>query len=188
MWIERRGSRRGVCAAVVAALVALPAKAGGQEEPGVAGAGSCAHAHRPVPELDPARARSSLRCLIAAERDARGLPTLRPSTPLRRIALTLARDQVRRGYRGHVSPRDGDLRARAIRHALPARARTRWELGEAIAWGTTPYTTPVALVETLLESPAHRRLLRDRRYRLGDVGLAGTGDEAVAVVELARLR
>ncbi len=43
-------------------------------------------------------------------------------------------------------------------------------------------------METLLDSPAHRRLLRDRRYRLGDVGLAGTGDEAVAVVELARLR
>ena len=180
MGIRGLGGVGGCCATFAVVLLGLPASA-------LAGK-PCADAGVPIARLAPAESRSALRCLVAERRQARGLPRMRVSAPLRRLALEHARDLVRHGHRGHRSSKGKGLADRAGRH-VGTRFHARWHVGEAVAWGSSSeLTTPGALMGALMASPAHRRLLDDRRFERFDVGLDGRGEDAVAVVELARLR
>lgn len=175
------GGSRGVirlAGALGCALVLLPAAAGADD------GSSCPGASRPLRELSPAQERSAMRCLVAQRRDERGLTPVRRSSPLRRLALELARDLVVSGGRGHISSSGEDLPARARRHLGPSFHR-RYEVGEVVAFSSGRDTTPAELFGGLVGSRPHRRILDDRRYVLADAGVATHGDQAVAVVELA---
>jgi uncharacterized protein YkwD len=51
-----------------------------------------------------------------------------------------------------------------------ARRRKAWAAGEALAWGTGELATPAATVTAWMQSPEHRRILLDPRYRVVGVG------------------
>lgn len=176
------GGRRGWCAAALAALaVLLPAP--GQAAP----ASPCAGATRPLTELSAERERAALRCLVSQRRKARRLPAVKPSKPLRGLARELARDLLVSGERGHRTRKGEPLARRAARH-LRSSFRSRWEVGEVLSWTTGGDATPQDLFDALVRSRPHRRILDDRRYSLADCAIAAAGTDAVAVVELARLR
>jgi uncharacterized protein YkwD len=54
----------------------------------------------------------------------------------------------------------------------------RWAVGETLAWGRGSLATPEAIVAAWLESPPHRRVLLEARYR--DVGIGVTTGVPVA--------
>ena len=78
---------------------------------------------------------------------------------------------VARGYFGHVSPAGSTLSAR-VRRSGWTRGRARWRVGETLAWGSGPRSTPDAIVAAWLASPAHRRIVLARRWRVVGIGVA----------------
>jgi uncharacterized protein YkwD len=118
-----------------------------------------------------ARAAEATTCLVNAERRKRGLVKLRADRNLAVAAGRHARDMVKRGYFSHKTPAGrtvGD-RLRAAGFGKPGQG---WRAGEALGWGTGSRATPAALLRAWLNSPAHRRLLLDRRFRKLGVGVA----------------
>jgi uncharacterized protein YkwD len=71
-------------------------------------------------------------------------------------------------YFAHDSPRAGSVQARVARTGYLARAGA-WALGEALAWGKARSGAPRAILRALLDSPPHRAILLDPRFR--DVGV-----------------
>lgn len=143
--------------------------------PAGAGSADCAGASAAVSSdtraRDVARIRGAIRCIVSAERRARRLRPLRDQPALRRAAERHSRDMVRRGYFDHVSPSGSRLEARARRAGYLRRVR-RWDLGEALGWGTLDEATPRNLVRGMLASPDHRALLLDRSFRDVGIGVA----------------
>lgn len=170
-------------ALALALLAAAPA-------PAPAGSATCAGASAAVSgeatSRDVARLRGAIRCLITKERRRHDLAPLRDRRALRRAAEGHSRDMVRRAYFAHVSPSGSRPESRVRRAGYLRRVR-RWELGEALGWGTLDQARPASLVQRLLASPGHRALLLDRSFRDIGIGIAlgaPTGDEAEPGVTL----
>jgi uncharacterized protein YkwD len=108
-------------------------------------------------------------CMLDAERAARGLRPLRRVPALDRAAEGHARDMVARGYFAHVSPEGQDVADR-VRATGYLRGWPDWRLGEALAWGTGELAAPRSIVDALLASPPHRKILLRPTYR--HVGIA----------------
>lgn len=139
------------------------------DEVGVGGDGSdCAGGDlRPSEEaIEPLR-RATL-CLINAERRSRGLSQLRSNRVLARAALAHARDMVLRSYFAHDSLSGANLIDR-IRRVRYASGRTRWLVGENLAWGEGVRGTPREIVAAWMNSPPHRANILRASFR--DVGL-----------------
>jgi uncharacterized protein YkwD len=51
------------------------------------------------------------------------------------------------------------------------RGRRHWRVGENLAWGTGPYAAPRLIVLAWLRSPAHRRVLLKRAFRVVGIGI-----------------
>lgn len=142
------------------------AKAAASEAPGCAGATVIPAA----PALGQVAADAVL-CLVNAERAQRALRSVVASKPLTRAATGHSTDMVRRGYFAHVSPDGLDLRRRVARTGY-LRGSRRPALGETIAWGTDMYATPTELVKAFMQSPEHKAIILDGRYREVGIGLA----------------
>jgi uncharacterized protein YkwD len=112
----------------------------------------------------------SVRCLVNAQRAAHGLAPLRPSRQLRVAAEAHGADMVSHRFFAHVSPLFGAITNRARRAGYLARARD-WTLGEDIAWGEGPLSTPDAIVTAWMNSPAHRAVILDPEFRDAGVGV-----------------
>jgi uncharacterized protein YkwD len=110
-------------------------------------------------------------CEVNRVRDARGLDALRQDGRLERAAESHARDMVRRGYFSHVTP-EGETVSDRLRDAGYLGSRAPWRVGEALAWGRRRLSTPAATVRAWMESPPHRRVLLNGRYREIGVGVA----------------
>jgi uncharacterized protein YkwD len=151
-----------VAVGAVALTVAAPADAREESCPGAA--------EEPVAER-PARAVSATICLVNRERERLGLPDLREQEQLAEAAEGHARDMVRRHYFSHVSP-GGTTMVDRLRAAGFIRGGDAWAVGETLAWGGGRRARPASVVDAWLESPAHRQVLLDRRYRRLGVGLA----------------
>jgi uncharacterized protein YkwD len=87
---------------------------------------------------------------------------LRSSRPLRRAAISHARDMVRRRYFSHMSLSGADFGARVRRAGYRGRS-----VGEAIVYGSDRRVGP--LVKCWMDSPPHRAIL------LGSFHDAGLG-------------
>ena len=176
------------CAALAAALTtsfALPATAAAQTPPlpvplpQVPAVSSAPSISLPltVPAAQPcpgARRRTGARarriavgCLVNKARTSAGLPGFSWSRALGRAAARHARDMARRGYFAHRRGGGPSL----VRRARAAGFRGR-NLGEAIAYGCGPRSTPASIVSAWLASPPHRAILLSGRRRVG-IGVAG---------------
>ena len=110
-------------------------------------------------------------CLINAERRARKLGALRANDRLRLGARRHALDMVRRRYFAHVSLGGRGL-AQRLRASRYIGSHRRWEVGEALAWGSGSRSTPRSRVRAWLRSPGHRAILLSKRYREVGIGIA----------------
>ena len=129
-----------------------------------------------------------IRCTVNVVRSGQGLPQLRPSRRLGRAARRHAADMVRRGYFSHVTPEGVDLITRLRR----ARVRLRGNFfGENLAAGTGDYASPIGMLLSWLESPAHAANLLDSGFNRAGYGVASgmpgerAPDAATAVQVLA---
>lgn len=150
--------RLSVSAALCAALLVLAAPAPAAQ--------ACANADARPGTIGPKRHARAVRCLLNAERSKRGVRGLRVSKKLSRAARGHARQMVRRDFFSHVSP-SGSTLSKRLR-----RSRYRYRVaGENLAWATGRRATPRGLVNTMLRSGAHRRVLLSKRYRHVGVGV-----------------
>ena len=148
----------------IATVMTAPA-AGGQ----CAASGSTGSAAVPT-ETTLHEAATSLVREINRERMARELERLGEDPQLALAAQRHARDMVRRGFFSHVTPDGRGMTAR-VRATGYLRNVTTWALGETLAWGTGPCSTPAATVAAWMESPSHRRVMLNRRYLEVGVGV-----------------
>jgi len=127
-----------------------------------------------------ASARRATLCLINRERASRGRGLVHSDKRLRRAAGRHARRMVRDGWFAHVGPDGRDLLARMRFVRWPGRGRS-WEVGENIGLGAGATATPRGMVQSWMDSTAHRANLLDRRFdRLGLAIVAGVpGDPHV---------
>ena len=116
-------------------------------------------------------ASDSILCLVNRERTKRGLPAVRRSAQLTQSALGFSEDMARRKFFAHVSPGGVNLRQRVAATGYLRNSHSRY-IGETIAWGSGEFATPVELVKSLMDSPGHRRILLDGRFRDIGIGLA----------------
>jgi uncharacterized protein YkwD len=166
----------------IALVLALAASAPAQASPR-----PCANATAAAAQASPQSVSDAVRCLVNAERAAKGLPALRDAPALRRAATRHARDMVIRGFFEHVSPGGATVSDRAHRAGYSGLT-----LGEDIGWGTGELATPAAIVDAWMHSPPHRAIILHRRFREIGVGVTpGTPEDASAsgavyVIDLGR--
>ena len=152
-----------------AAAVVLAGWATGTGSAAAAVAG-CAGASAAPHDTTVASAGSVIACLVNAERRRRGVPRVRASWQLGRAARAHSRDMVARGFFAHVSPEGQTVRQRAVRTGY-LRGR-RGEIEEALGWAAgADLSSPRQLVDMLMRSEPHRRILLDGRFCDVGVGL-----------------
>jgi uncharacterized protein YkwD len=144
-----RGRCSLLAAVVVTAAVLAGAPAAGAAQPGGAGA---------------------LLRLVNAARAQHGVAALRPDRQLASAALGHSREMVAARYVAHVS-RSGERPSDRIARTGWMRGRRSWRVGEDLAWGRGPAARPQAIVTAWLASPAHRRVLLRRAYRVIGIGI-----------------
>jgi uncharacterized protein YkwD len=115
--------------------------------------------------------RSSVLCLVNAQRHNRGLTKLQVNGLLRDTASSFAQDMVSEGFFSHVSPSGSTLISRVRRSGYLEGART-WSAAENIGYATTALSTPREIVRSWMGSTGHRRNILDSRFRDVGVGVA----------------
>jgi uncharacterized protein YkwD len=164
---------------VVVALASAPGAARAQV------AAACPSADAPMGAAVPAFVEASVNCLINDIRSSRGLPALTRSPELQAIAQRHGADMVTRRYFAHVSPTGGTVDKRARRAGYldgPC-----WILGEDLGWAPPTIASAQAVVDAWMESPTHRAVILDPRFReigIGLVAAAPVGDSAGATFVL----
>jgi uncharacterized protein YkwD len=101
---------------------------------------------------------------INAQRSANGLPPVRRSRSLAAAARAHSAHMVARRRFSH-----GDFATR-IRHTSWARRQGIWAAAETLAWGTGRRGTPAGVVDAWMQSPEHRQIVLDPRFRVVGVG------------------
>jgi uncharacterized protein YkwD len=173
MFEFRFGAAGAARRAMTSTLAAL-ALVGATASPAVAAGAPTACANATVIATNPTTrqaAADAVLCLINVERAQRGLAAVVSSSMLGRAAVGHASDMVRRKYFSHVTPNGEDLKKRVARTGY-MRGGRRVALGETLAWGADAFARPAELVKDLMQSPTHRSIVLDRRYRDVGVGLA----------------
>src|SRR5215210_7395646 len=164
---RRRLRLPGVLAVTAVALLALPAR-------GALATTRCS---------DPAGAGGSpvtvLRLLNAA-RAENGVAPLHLDPRLARSARRHSCDMVAHHYFAHDSRSGARFSARIARTGwMRMRGHRRWTVGETLAWGTGPLATPRSIALAWLQSPPHRHILLERRFRVVGIGIvSGTPIDA----------
>ena len=125
----------------------------------------------PAPAHAASPAAAETLTLLNAARARYHAPALRPDPRLARAARRHSRDMVAYGYFAHDSRYGARFSARIARVGW-MRSRTRWRVGENLAWGTGRAASPRAVLAAWLRSPGHRRVLLRRSYRVVGVGVA----------------
>ena len=157
----RRPRSRAALAGAAVLLAGLCAQLAGAP---AAGAEGCANADRPLGELNTDQLRSSVACLINADRRARGLRALRGSSKLYSPSRYHNRDMQENLHRlTHRSSNGQSATERIHRYGYTSGAR-RWGVGEILGegWGTA---TPQAIMTGWIRSDAHRRIIRKASFR-----------------------
>ena len=119
--------------------------------------------HKLYPQGDQEHVEIRLMRLVNRSRKALGLPSLRPSRVLARVARHHSQDMLARGYFGHVSPTRGNLARRLVRQGV------RYEqASENLSLATSPRKAH----DSLMASPSHRRTLLDPEATHVGIGVA----------------
>jgi uncharacterized protein YkwD len=154
--------RHFTAAALVAATAALVAAA-------PAAASSCGGADTEAAGLSQTELEASVLCLINETRAQHGIRPVHSNGNLRQAGMSHSQDMVSAGYFEHTSP-SGRTFIDRISNTGYTRGARRWLVGENLVWGSGSRSTPQAMVDAWMESPAHRANLLRGRYR--EVGVA----------------
>jgi uncharacterized protein YkwD len=139
-----------------------------------AAAASCAGADLEADGLSEGQLRDSVTCLINEQRLAHGLRPVQVNFTLERAALSHSEEMVADGYFSHTSPQ-GTTFVDRIKWAGYMRRARAWLVGENLVWGSGEMSSPAAMVEAWMNSPAHREnLLRPRFQQVGVAAVRGT--------------
>jgi uncharacterized protein YkwD len=143
----------------------------------------CAGSGTPAPMLDRAETREAVQCLLGAERAERMRAPLTVDRRLQRAAQSHARDMVTRGFFAHVSPGGSGILERLRRTGYVGGGAS--VVGEVLARGRGGGSTPAAIRDAWMGSPAHRDVILDGRFANVGVGvapaMAGTDPGGVTV-------
>jgi uncharacterized protein YkwD len=115
-------------------------------------------------------ARATTLCLINAERSAHGVRPLRLDHRLTRAARRHSRDMVAHAYFSHESRSGAGFGARIARTGWMS-GRSRWNVGENLAWGSGRRAGPRAIVAGWMRSAGHRHNLLQPRFRVIGIGI-----------------
>ena len=117
------------------------------------------------------RIRAATVCLVNSHRRRHGLRPLKANPDLQRAAQSYSRLMVRQRFFDHVAPDGSTLDTRIARTRYTRRASV-WAVGENLAWGEDPNSTPLATVRKWMASPFHRTQVLAPHFR--DVGVGIT--------------
>jgi uncharacterized protein YkwD len=117
-------------------------------------------------------------CLLNQQRAAHGLRKLRESAKLRSAAQGYTWAMVRNDFFDHVSPGGSTLLGRVRSTAYLSSARG-WALGENIAWGAGPRSTPKATMRAWMHSAGHRHNILTGRFN--EIGIGVVAGAPVAL-------
>jgi uncharacterized protein YkwD len=160
--IVRRFGR--LAPAVFTALIAVSL-------PSSAQAAACVDRDRAAAELSTPAVRATTLCLVNAKRRANGLRPLHLGKKLGRAAGRHSRDRVAHRYFAHNS-RSGATFATRIARTGWMHGRSSWVIGENLAWGGGPRSTPRSIVASWMASPDHRSNILHSRYHEIGIGVA----------------
>ena len=107
-------------------------------------------------------------CLVNVERAEHGLPALRNSGKLAKVARVHARDIVRYQFIGHDSPSHGSLLARVKRSGYGRNKRLTF--GEILGAGRGRWSTPRSIVREWMKRQIHRKAILYPAFRVMGVG------------------
>ena len=143
-----------------------------------AAASSCVGADAEAEELSQTQLETTVTCLINEERAKAGVRPVYANGNLRQAGAAHSYDMVSDGYFEHTSPRGRTFIDR-ISNTGYMRGARRWLVGENLVWGTGSQSSPQAMVDAWLASPAHRaNLLRERFREIGVAAIRGTPYDA----------
>jgi uncharacterized protein YkwD len=117
-----------------------------------------------------AAVRSTTRCLLNEVRAEHGRKSLKSDRRLTGSARGHSRRMVGRQFFAHDS-----LSGRGFSERIAATGwmdgRSRWIVGENLAWGTGTRSTPQATVEAWMDSATHRRNILKKRFAVLGIGV-----------------
>jgi uncharacterized protein YkwD len=128
-----------------------------------AAASSCAGSQVVPTQTNLAQVRHATLCLLNVERRRRGLRPLRENRSLAAAARYHSRDMVARRYFAHTSPSGDTVSSRIKRTGYMAGRPCT--VGENLAWGTGPMSTPASIMDGWMHSPEHRGNILYPRFR-----------------------
>jgi uncharacterized protein YkwD len=141
-------------------------------------ASSCAGTQTGAAGLSQEALEDAIVCLINEERARAGVRPVRANGTLRQAAAAHSQDMVSNGYFEHTSLSGRTFMDR-ITSAGYTRGTRRWLVGENLVWGSGDRSSPQAMVDGWMGSPAHRaNLLRGRFREVGVAAVRGTPFDA----------
>jgi uncharacterized protein YkwD len=134
--------------------------------PGSSSAAACANASSHPSSTSIAAVNRATLCLLNVQRKKHGLAALKENKQLDSASLGHSRDMVKKRYFEH-----GDFVGR-IKKSGYLRGVTAYGLGENIAWGSGPYSTPRSIVNMWMHSPGHRANILNSGFKEIGIGIA----------------
>ncbi len=162
--------------AVIAGPAPLAPKA---EQEGRGGLPRCTDDTLQITAATRARAEAATICLVNKVRRRSGRRSLKKSSELYQAAQAHADDMVQDQYFAHVS-KAGTTVTDRVKPTGYLSGGT-WKIGENLAWGSGPMSTPTAIVHSWLDSPGHRQNLMRRSYREAGLAIAVGAPQATPV-------
>jgi uncharacterized protein YkwD len=120
-----------------------------------------------LPAAPSAQAAGEAAAVIRAINDQRAANGLAPVRRDRSLATLAHGHSARMVARRSFSHGDFGKRIRSSRWA---KRREQWVAGETLAWGTGRRGTPAGVVDAWMQSPEHRDIVLDPRFRVVGVG------------------
>jgi uncharacterized protein YkwD len=140
--------------------------------PAALGAGSvCRGASLRPTAANAAAVEHATLCLVDQIRQANHLQTLRSNGQLLGVAASQVSTMVSWNYFADVRPSGQTPLSLVVVTRYPVHA-ANIAVGQNIAWGTGPYSTPGHIVTEWMRSPPHRAIILTGEYR--DAGVAVT--------------
>jgi uncharacterized protein YkwD len=134
-------------------------------------AAAAAPASAASPCASGASARATTLCLINAERSAHGVRPLRLEKRLSRASLRHSRDMVAHHYFAHESRNGSGFSARIASTGWMS-GRSRWNVGENLAWGSGRLATPRSIVAAWMHSAGHRHNILQPHFHVIGIGIS----------------
>ena len=133
-----------------------------------------------ITSLSPARHRVAVTQLVNEERRKRGLRPLLPSRQL--VASARIWAFIQKKNDGALSHGNFTRRAARFPFVVNGKPKRRRTVGENLAFGTGPHSTPRAIVKDWMNSPGHRANIL-KPWQFGAVWSSPTGGDGVTVVQ-----